>query len=200
MKNNFLKSIFLLVTSAVTLTSCVGDDDYVIPTLNVPLYRDGFGSSWDNWTKVSVTGAQEWRLDTQFGNTAGGSTDTNCAVMSGFASGSNNVNEDWLISPEIDLSAVEGAVLTFQTASRFSGNPLEIKISSDYTTGDPNAATWTNFTATLDTNTSSYVWTNSGDIDISSFVGEKIYLAFKYTSTNTASTTWEVDNILILKN
>ena len=200
MKNNFLKSIFLLALSTSALTSCVGDDDYVIPTLNVPLYRDGFESSWDNWTKVSVTGAQEWRLDTQFGSTLGGSIDRNCAVMSGFASGSNNVNEDWLISPEIDLSSVEGAVLTFQTASRFSGNPLEIKISTDYTTGNPNAATWTNLSATLDTNTAAYVWTNSGNIDISSFVGGNVRIAFRYTSTSSASTTWEVDNILILKN
>lgn len=194
MKNNILKIVFLLALTSSVLTSCVKDDDFDIPTINEPLFNDGFDDSWDNWTKISVTGAQEWYLNTQFGNPG------NCAVMTGFASGSNNVNEDWLISPEIDLSAVEGALLTFETASRFSGNPLEIKISSDYTTGDPNAATWTNFTATLDTNTSSYIWTNSGAIDISSFAGEKVYLAFKYTSTNSASTTWEVDNILILKN
>ena len=194
MKNNFLKSIFLLALSTSALTSCVGDDDYVIPTLNVPFFSEGFETNWNDWTKISVTGAQEWRLDTQFGNPG------SCAVMSGFASGSNNVNEDWLISPEIDLSSVEGAKLTFQTASRFSGNPLEIKISTDYTTGNPNAATWTNLSATLDTNTAAYVWTNSGDIDISTFVGGNVRIAFRYTSTSSASTTWEVDNILILKN
>ena len=194
MKNNILKIVFLLALTSSVLTSCVNEDDFDIPILNEPIFKDGFDGSWDNWTKVSVTGAQEWRLDTQFGNPG------NCAVMSGFANSTNNVNEDWLISPEIDLSAVEGAVLTFQTASRFSGNPLEIKISSDYTTGDPNAATWTDLTATLDTNTASYVWTNSGSIDISSFAGQNVYVAFKYTSTSSASTTWEVDNILILKN
>ena len=194
MKIKFLKTMFLLVLSTSALTSCVGDDDYVIPTLNVPLFSEGFETNWNDWTKISVTGAQEWRLDTQFGNPG------SCAVMSGFASGSNNVNEDWLISPEIDLSSVEGAMLTFQTASRFSGNPLEIKISTDYTTGNPNAATWTNLSATLDTNTAAYVWTNSGNIDISSFVGGNVRIAFRYTSTSSASTTWEVDNILILKN
>ena len=194
MKNNFLKSIFLLALSTSALTSCVGDHDYVIPTIKMPLYSERIETNWNDWTKISVTGAQEWRLDTQFGNPG------SCAVMSGFASGSNNVNEDWLISPEIDLSSVEGAMLTFQTASRFSGNPLEIKISTDYTTGNPNAATWTNLSATLDTNTAAYVWTNSGNIDISSFVGGNVRIAFRYTSTSSASTTWEVDNILILKN
>ncbi|WP_333807674.1 choice-of-anchor J domain-containing protein [Flavobacterium sp.] len=193
MKNNLLKSIFLLATTSVVLTSCVQDDDFAIPTINIPIFSDSFETSWDDWTKVNVTGAQEWRLDTQFGNPG------NCAVMSGFAGG-NNVNEDWLISPEIDLTNVSGAKLTFQTASRFAGNLLQIKISSDYTTGNPNAATWTNLSATLDTNTASYVWTNSGNIDISSFAGENVRIAFVYTSTSTASTTWEVDNILILKN
>jgi hypothetical protein len=194
MKNNILKIVFLLALTSSVLTSCVNEDDFDIPQLNEPLFKDGFDSSWDNWTKVSVTGAQEWRLDTQFGNPG------NCAIMSGFANSTNNVNEDWLISPEIDLSSVSTAKLSFQTASRFAGNLLEVKISSNYTGGNPNAATWTNLTATLDTNTSSYVWTNSGSIDISSFAGQNVYVAFKYTSTASASTTWEVDNILILEN
>jgi hypothetical protein len=194
MKNNILKIVFLLALTSSVLTSCVKDDDFDIPTLNIPIFIDGFDASWNDWTKVSVTGAQEWRLDTQFGNPG------NCAVMSGFANSTNNVNEDWLISPQIDLSSVNTAKLSFQTASRFAGNLLEIKISSNYTGGNPNAASWTNLSATLDTNTGSYVWTNSGKIDISSFTGGNVHVAFKYTSTSTASTTWEVDNILILKN
>jgi hypothetical protein len=193
MKNSLLKSIFLLATS-IALTSCVGDDDYEIPTLNVPLFSEDFETNWNDWAKINVTGAQVWRLDTQFGNPG------NCAVISGFSGGSNNVNEDWLISPEINLSAVNSAVLKFETASRFAGNLLEIKISSNYTSGDPNAATWSNLSATLDTNTASFIWTPSGNINISAFTGGTVRIAFKYTSTATASTTWEVDNILILKN
>lgn len=193
MKNSLLKSIFLLATT-IALTSCVGDDDYEIPTLNVPLFSEDFETNWNDWAKINVTGAQVWRLDTQFGNPR------NCAVISGFSGGSNNVNEDWLISPEINLSNVNSAILKFETASRFAGNLLEIKISSNYTSGDPNAATWSNLNGTLDTNTASFIWTPSGNINISAFTGGNVRIAFKYTSTATASTTWEVDNILILKN
>ena len=118
--------------------------------------------------------------------------------MSGYA-GTNNANEDWLISPSIDLSGLTAASLSFQTASRFTGNVLEIKISSDYTSGNPNGATWTDLTAILDAS-NSYTWTNSGNIDISSFVGGNVRVAFKYTSTSSASMTWEVDNVKITKN
>lgn len=192
MKKN-IKSLLLSTVACLSLVSCVKDDDYAIPTIYEYLYKDGFETSWTDWTKVSVTGAQEWQLDTQYGNPG------NCAKMSGFASG-NNVNEDWLISPVIDLSSVDGALLSFQTASKFSGNPLEVKISTDYTSGDPTSATWTDVSGNLDLDTSNYVWTNSGNIDISSFTGTNVRLAFKYTSTSSASTTWEIDNIKILKN
>ncbi len=189
----FLKTIFLLTLSSSVLTSCVGDDDYVIPTVYDYLFDDGFETSWDNWTKYSVTGTQTWQLDTKYGNPK------NCAKMSGYE-GSSNANEDWLISPEIDLTDVTKSTLLFQTASKFSGNLLEVKISSNYAGGNPNTATWTNLTATLDKDFDNYVWTNSGKIDISSFAGGKVFIAFKYTSTSSASTTWEVDNVRITKN
>lgn len=189
-----IKSV-VLITSMLIATSCIKDDDFAIPTVYEYLFNDGFETNWDNWTKYSVSGDQVWQLDTQYGNPG------NCAKISGYLSGSNYTNEDWLISPAIDLSSVSAVNLSFQTASRFSGNLLEIKISSDYTgTGDPNNATWTDLTATLDTDTSAYTWTGSGNIDISSFSGGNIYLAFKYTSTTSASTTWEVDNVKITKN
>lgn len=188
----FIKSLMLIAFTSTILVSCVKDDDYDIPTVYEYLFTDGFETSWADWTKYSVTGAQEWQLDTQYGNPG------NCAKISGYASG-NNVNEDWLISPAIDLSTTNSATLSFQTASKFTGNVLEIKISTDYTTGDPNNATWTDLSATLDAS-NNYTWTNSGAIDISSFTGGDVYVAFKYTSTSSASMTWEVDNVKILKN
>jgi hypothetical protein len=120
--------------------------------------------------------------------------------MSGYASG-NNANEDWLISPGISLSGLTSATLTFDTATKFSGNPLEVLISSDYSgTGNPASATWTPFTATLSPSSGSYIWTNSGKINISTYAGKKIYIAFKYTSTTSASATWEVDNVKVIGN
>lgn len=194
MKMNFLKSIVVLAISVVSFTSCVSEDDTAIPSLNVPIYNEGFETNWDTWTKYSVTGDQVWQLDTQYGNPG------SCAKMSGFA-GSSNENEDWLISPEIDLSNETSVRLTFQSASsNHSGNILEAKISNNYSGGNPSDATWTTLSATFDISSGSYIWTNSGSIDISSFAGGTVFVAFKYTSTNSASKTWEIDNVMIIKN
>lgn len=173
---------------------------FMIRTLNdiqlnnpriVPLFEESFDTNFSNWTNYSVSGAQQWYLAT-YGNPAPS------AAISGYSGGANNANEDWLISPAIDLSTVSTATLTFETASRYSGNLLEVKISTNYAgSGNPNLATWSDLSATLDTNTGSFIWTNSGPINLSSYTGSNIYLAFKYTSTASASRTWEVDNIKI---
>lgn len=185
------------------MTKYNNDYQFMIRTINdvkmenpriVPLFEETFTSNFGSWAKMSVTGAQVWTLDTQFGNPG------SCAKMSGFANSTNNANEDWLISPAINLSTLTtNAKMTFQTASRFAGNVLEIYVSTNYTGGAPSTATWTQITnATLDLNTSAYIWTNSGDIDISSYIGNPNFrVAFKYTSTTSASRTWEVDNVKV---
>lgn len=182
------------------LTKYGNDYQLMIRTINdiqlnnpriVPLFEESFDTNFSNWTNYSVSGAQQWYLAT-YGNPAPS------AAISGYSGGANNANEDWLISPAIDLSTVSTATLTFETASRFTGNLLEVKISTNYVgSGNPNLATWTDLSATLDTNTGSFIWTGSGPIDLSSFTGNNVYIAFKYTSTASASRTWEVDNIKI---
>lgn len=160
----------------------------------VPLFEETFTSNFPNWTKFSVTGAEVWSIDTLYGNPG------SCAKMSGYNSGNKN-NEDWLISPAIDLSAVTNVSLKFDTATKFSGNALEALISTNYSgTGDPTTATWTTLSATLSPSTGSYAWTGSGLINISAFTGGKVYVAFKYTSTTAAAATWEVDNVKITEN
>jgi hypothetical protein len=159
----------------------------------VPIFEETFTSNWENWTKFSVTGAQVWTLNTTFGNPG------SCAIMTGFANSTNNTNEDWLISPSINLSGVTSATLKFDNASRFTGNLLEVYVSTNYNSGAPSTATWTQLTGfTLDTNTASYIWTNSGDMNISSYIGNSNFrVAFRYTSTTTASRTWQIDNVKI---
>jgi hypothetical protein len=163
----------------------------VIPPLN-----ESFTSSLGAWTTFSVTGAEAWAHSPTFGNPGG------MAQMSGYAGG-NHVNEDWLISPVQDLSAFTGgAVFSFDNAYKFTGNPIVAMISNNYSgTGDPNNATWTPLSANL--SLGNYVYVNSGNIDISAFTGagnENVYVAFKYTSTNSAASTWEIDNVKIIPN
>ncbi len=164
-----------------------------------PLLNEGFDSAtnFSKWTAVSVIGAQVWNFSATFGNPGG------MAKMSGFAT-TNNANEDWLISPKQDLSILANATLSFDNAYKFTGDPIKVLISNNYPgTGSPNAAgvTWTTLTANL--STGNYVYANSGNIDISSFTGSGnsgVYVAFKYTSSSAAGSTWEIDNVKITTN
>ncbi len=152
------------------------------------VFSENFDDSWGVWERISLLGAQVWDRDNNYGP-----DDSPCAEMTGFENGSH-ANNDWLISPAMDLSTYSSATLTFETAKNYDGNPIEIKISTDYDgMGNPNNATWTTLSATL--STGSFTWTGSGNVSISSYTGQNVYVAFQYTSTNDMSATWRVDNI-----
>lgn len=165
-------------------------DDIVMDDVRCdPLFVEAFETDFPTWTAYNVLGAQVWSPNT-YGNPG------KCAAMSGYSGGSQN-NEDWLITPAIDLSSVSGAVLTFQTAKNYSGPVLEVFMATDYAGGDPNTdGTWTPLTATL--SSGSWSWTDSGDIDVSAAAGGDLFIAFKYTSTTSGSATYEVDNVKVI--
>lgn len=156
----------------------------------VTIEAENFDEDWGNWTPISVTGDQLWDRENTYGT--GG---TPCARVSGY-SGQSFENEDWLISPALDLDNYLNEVIVFMNAKNYSGNDLELMVSTDYDGGgDPTSATWTELTYTKSPGT--WEWTNSGEVDLSSFNGPAVYVAFKYTSTASASATWEVDDIEI---
>ena len=158
-------------------------------TATMVLYED-FDWSWMAWDRVSVVGDQEWARDNSFGIDG-----TPCAAMSGYSGGFNE-NEDWLISPPMNLDAYTNEILTFHTALNYSGQAIEIKYSTDYNGGgDPGSFTWTNVTATL--SPGGWAWTHSGNIDLSGVSGTNVYIAFVYFSTSSATATWEVDDVMV---
>jgi len=155
-----------------------------------PFFFDGFDDNFEKWTTYSVTGDQVWVIDPDYGNPG------NCAKMSGY-NGSNNENEDWLITEVLDFTGITAAILNFQSARNYSGYNLVVLMSTDYDgASDPNTATWTTLPAIL--SPSGFVWTDSGDVDISAAAGESsVFIAYKYTCSSSASATYEIDNVLI---
>ena len=114
-----------------------------------------------------------------------------------------NVPADaWLISPSVDLSNASQPNLSFGTIMKWPGAALTLYISTDYDgTSNPTIqGTWTDITsnATWDTNNASWgSWTSSGDVDLSSYLSNSVYIAYQYTGTSSDGSTWEVDDILI---
>ncbi|MBN1339111.1 MAG: choice-of-anchor J domain-containing protein [Bacteroidales bacterium] len=156
----------------------------------VVIETENFDVSWGSWTPISVTGAQIWDRDNNYGPDG-----SPCARVSGYE-GQSNENEDWLISPAMNFENYDNEILNFQNAKNYSGPDLKLKISTDYDGGgDPNSATWTDLTFTMSGGT--WQWQYSGDIDLSGFSGTEVYVAFYYTSNTSESATWEVDDIVV---
>jgi hypothetical protein len=155
----------------------------------------------DGWLQYSVAGAQTWACTT-FGRNKVTNSPTASAPygvqINGFANGGNVENQDWLISPSLNLSATNFPALTFWARSAFTGPSLAVRVSTDYTgSGDPTLATWTTISAILPT-AGSDVWTQVGGLDLSAFKAAKVYVALVYTSgPSTGASRWTVDDIAI---
>lgn len=136
---------------------------------------------------ISIIGDQVW-VGSNYG-----------AKMSGYSSGAKE-NEDWLISPEIDLTSQSNLKFQISQIINYSTqlDLINVLVSSDYTTAeDPTTATWD--VINLTTKPSGTNWTPilSEDYDFSAYEGKKIHIALKYESTVSTAATWEVENILI---
>lgn len=195
---NIYKFILLSALFSSVLTGCVSENDTDIPYLDPPplpsIFNESFDTNFSNWVKYSKTGSQTWQLDTQYGNPG------SCAKISGYSGGANNENIDWLISPAQDFSGISSAKLDFDNAYKFTGAPIEVYVSNNYSgAGNPEAAgvTWTKINGAL-LSPGSFTYVNSDPLDISAFTGAgnaTVYIAFKYISTSSDGSTWELDNI-----
>jgi hypothetical protein len=153
-------------------------------------------ASFDKFTAQSVAGAQVWKFDAQYG-----------AVMSGFvdADSRSYANEDWFISPAINLSTYSAAKLKFDHARGpapsitvgIAEGWYKVYVSSNYTSGAPSSATWTELTG-VNHGTAAWGYISSGELTIpTANLTANFRIAFKYQCTDTQSATWEIRNITV---
>lgn len=156
------------------------------PTVGLAnVYQASFPTNYADFENIDFEGAQGWTVGSA--NVQG----------SGFQSGAF-ANEDWLISPEIDLTNQTGLKFQINQEIDLFGSPVDlfdIIVSTDYVTGtDPKSATWT----VLDFDKTAYSnLTLSPDLDFSVYDNQKIHVAFKYSSTNSVSPRWRIESFSI---
>lgn len=124
------------------------------------------------------------------------------AKCSGYVAGNTN-SECWMISPPMDLSNSTNPTLSFRTAAKFAGDTLEVRVCTNYVSGLPVLANWTQLNGIhlSPNNPGSYVWTASGNISLSNFKSTNTRIAYRYrSSTLIGSTTYEVDDVLVKEN
>jgi hypothetical protein len=120
----------------------------------------------------------------------------------------NNPSEAWLISPIVDLTEAEKPVLSFDQASKFGDllNECFVMVSVDYE-DDVTNCDWVHIPYNQDEDGkyiipdgSNWTFMATGDLDLSAFAGQRVTIGFKYTSTATSATTWEVKNLVVKEN
>lgn len=125
---------------------------------------------------------------------------------SAFKDNASYDSESWLVTPQIDLSRAKTPQFSFDQAFNKAPNFTEectVLVSTNYA-GDVTTCDWTplewnlNEDGTLNVpGGTSWVFQPSGYFDMSEYVGEKIHIAFRYTTANGVSGTWEIRNLLL---
>lgn len=149
------------------------------------IFSETFETSQGSFTvdnKVLPTGATSvWNFASGYGMKA-----------TAYINGANNDSESWLISPEIDLSGKSSVTLTFEHTGKYFGTPSEEATLQVY-----DGSAWKAVTIPTYFTNSDWNFVSSGDINLSSFAGKKVKIAFRYTSTTAKAGTWEVKNVVV---
>lgn len=128
-----------------------------------------------------------WSFDAKYGMKASAFTES--AVEA----------ESWLVSPELDLTDVTTAILTFDHAIN-KGDASLVQVNHIVQVSKDNGASWTALSGFTYPAGTDWNFVSSGDIDLSAYVGSKIKIAFQYKSTATAAATWEIKNVKVVAN
>jgi len=159
------------------------------------IFAESFVSSIGSFTTVNVVGAQVWTWNTYKG--------VGYMKFSGYSSGNQN-NEDWLISPAIDLSKRLSAYLKFDNTHKFGtvySKEMTLWVSNNWDgVSTPDTLSWVkkDFTRSL---TNDFTFVNSGPIMLSEYAGKtNVRFAFRYVSNTLESCpTWEVKNTQVIE-
>ena len=130
-----------------------------------------------------------WQLDNSYGWKASG------------YSGGNKNTESWLVSPQIDLSKAVAPTLKFDVAINYLkaktvDDYLTVNISTNYS-GDATTAAWNKLEVKGWPAGDSWTFVTVENIDLSAYVGQKIYLAFHYKSDAESAVTAEIKELSI---
>ena len=160
--------------------------------LNETLLTEG---SFASFVTYSSVGDQGWYWNSSYG-----------AVMSGYVDPNSYANEDWLISPELDLSNSIDPVLVFEHA-RGPESSMTVGVEEGYYTvwvigdygpgNDPIQYPKLEITG-VNHPTVKWQYVSSGELSIPlNLRSSNVRIAFKYISADGASATWEIKNVIV---
>jgi hypothetical protein len=147
-----------------------------------PLYSEILSnSSFGQMTTKNVTGAQVWSA-TSYGATFNGTAGV--------------ANEDWLISPTINLTGKKNVFLRFDHTINYA---VIANMTTEHTLwfSSDNGTTWTQVTIPTYPAGNSWTFVNSGDITVpSQYLNSTFKFAFKIVTS--AKPAWEIKNVAVV--
>ena len=199
-----MKKIILLAVFAIMATGVQAQDStFLFQNFNLcdstlsgaaGTVGEHFPPGWSSYNVLGTT--QNWQCYSKYG--LGNSP---CFQINGYQGGADNANENWLFTPKLDLHTYSTIKFNFYANYYYAGDSLHIMVSHNYSgAGDPNASgvTWTELTHTgimqYDTayNTNIYM---AFQCDLAPHKSTPCYVAFKYTSTTSDGSRWDLDSV-----
>ncbi len=186
---SFLVDDVTLTTSNGSISG--GEEEPSTPSGSEYL-NETFATSFGSFTTQEVIGTYAWYVDANY----------HYAKVLGYANGASQNAESWLISPAMNLSGETAANISFDYVinkgdENAAAKNHKLLVTSNYT-GDVTTTEWTevNYGAV---NNNDWYFHNTGNISLpSSVMGKsKVVVAFKYMSTTSNSSTWEVKNVVV---
>jgi hypothetical protein len=169
--------------------------DSIWARYDAEILSEKFATDLGKFTAVSVTGDQVWAWSSYKG--------VGFAKISGY-SGGNKINEDWLISPAMDMTKRKRATLTFDHTHKYGvedyASQMTLWVTDNYQSGTPDVTKWKQLSFTYQFS-SSYTFGSSGPVSLNDYAGKtNVRIAFRYICDDIVSApTWEVQNVLVLE-
>lgn len=149
----------------------------------------------NGWSQYDETGTRQWLAKSYSGNFF--------AEVTSYGN-PQEVNNVYLVSPEIDLAKNSNPVFSFDAELRFpvgGQDYLRVFVVAGYKATDPSAGTWTDVTDNFKLPTAqTNALAPAGAMSLSGFTGT-VRVAFKYqgdgTATPAQTTTLRIDNVQV---
>ena len=155
---------------------------------SVDFKKDGISG----WEVIDVDKPDEleavWTESTSYG-----------MVAKAYANNTNYESQSWLVSPSIDLSQVQAAHLCFSHAGKYFSDikkDVTLWLLQEEAKAAEDVEAFTT-QLSIPVYPADFTFVESGDIDLSSYAGSSIRLAFKYKSSTSKAGTYEVQNLRI---
>lgn len=156
------------------------------PSGNI-LFQESFASGQGDFQIKDISKGEldyVWKFDSKYG------------MKASAYNGKQVAAESWLISPEIDLTNVTTATLTFDHAiNQLNGEQPQTNQIVEVSTN--NGENWTPLTGVTYPEGTSWTFVNAGNVDLKAYAGAKILIGFHYKSTTSSAATWEIKNVKV---